>query len=173
MIFHTRFWKHWNFCYVKLHFKGISFSTDNGLNIKMRTCFYRISNHKNFFPKYLNNSLIDFAWTSRTSSRLLEEKAPVNDFGRTVPSAEKYGCKWNVISLLWQLRYHCNPIHNKFSSQSNATVVVVFPNLCQWRRSLCSNLGGVDPEKPYRANLNNTNISVQFFLWTSCGISLQ
>ena len=30
-------------------------------------------------------------------------------------------------------------------------MVVIFPNLCLWRRSLCSNLGGIDPEKLYRA----------------------
>ena len=32
--------------------------------------------------------------------------------------------------------------------------MVIFPNLCYWRRSLCSNLVGIDPEKPYRATLN-------------------
>ena len=37
--------------------------------------------------------------------------------------------------------------------QSFTTVVAVFPNLCLWRRSLCSNLGGIDPEKLYRATL--------------------
>ena len=55
----------------------------------------------------------------------------------------------SVISLLC----HCNPNHNKFSSLSNITVVAIFPNLCLWRRSLCSNLGGIDPEKLYRATL--------------------
>ena len=49
---------------------------------------YRISYYKNFIPKYLDNALTDFA-----SRPLLEEKAPVNDFGRTVPSDEKYCCK--------------------------------------------------------------------------------
>ena len=29
----------------------------------------------------------------------------------------------------------------------------IFPNLCLWRRSLRSNLGGIDPEKLYRATL--------------------
>ena len=58
-----------------------------------------------------------------------------------------------VISLLWQLRCHCNPGHNKFSSLSNTTVVLIFPNLCLWRRSLRSNVGGVDPEKLYRVTL--------------------
>ena len=57
-----------------------------------------------------------------------------------------------VISLLWQLRCHCNPDHNKFSSLSNTTVVAIFPNVCLWRRSLCSNLAGIDPEKLYWGN---------------------
>ena len=59
----------------------------------------------------------------------------------------------SVISLLWQLRSRCNPDHNKFSSLSNTTVVAIFPNLCLWWRSLCSNLGFIDPEKLYRATL--------------------
>ena len=33
-------------------------------------------------------------------------------------------------------------------------IVVIFPNPCCWRRSLCSNLGGIDPEKPSGATLN-------------------
>ena len=59
----------------------------------------------------------------------------------------------SVISLLWQLRCRCNHDHNKFSSLSNTTVVAIFPNLCLLRRSLCSNLGGIYPEKLYRATL--------------------
>ena len=31
------------------------------------------------------------------------------------------------------------------------TVVEIFPNVCLWRRSLCSNLAGIDPEKLYRS----------------------
>ena len=58
-----------------------------------------------------------------------------------------------VISLLWQLRCHCYPDHNQFSSLSNTTVVSIFPNPCLWRRSLRSNLGGIDLEKLYRATL--------------------
>ena len=42
---------------------------------------------------------------------------------------------------------------NKVSSLSNTTVVSVFPNLCLWRRSLRSNMGGIDLEKLYRATL--------------------
>ena len=57
----------------------------------------------------------------------------------------------SVISLLWQLQCHCNPDHNKFSSLSDTTVVAIFPNVCLWRRSLCLNLAGIDPEKLYRA----------------------
>ena len=60
-----------------------------------------------------------------------------------------------VISLLWELRCHCNPDHDKFSSLSNTTVVAIFPNVCLWRRSLCSNLAGIDPEKLYRANFRS------------------
>ena len=47
----------------------------------------------------------------------------------------------------------CIPDHNKFSSLSNVTVVLIFPNLCLWRRSLRSNVAGIDPEKLYRATL--------------------
>ena len=32
--------------------------------------------------------------------------------------------------------------------------MAIFPKLCLWRRSLCSNLGGIDPEKLYRATLS-------------------
>ena len=32
-------------------------------------------------------------------------------------------------------------------------MVAIFPKLCFWQRSLCSNLGGIDPEKLYRATL--------------------
>ena len=31
---------------------------------------------------------------------------------------------------------------------------VIFASLCYWRRSLCSNLRGIDPEKPHRATKN-------------------
>ena len=55
---------------------------------------YRISKDKNFIPKCLDNALTDSVLTSRTSRLLLEEKAPVIDFRRTVPT-EKYCCKYN------------------------------------------------------------------------------
>ena len=31
--------------------------------------------------------------------------------------------------------------------------MAIFLNLCLWQLSLCSNLGGIDPEQLYRANL--------------------
>ena len=94
----------------------------------------------------------------------MEEKAPVNDFRRTVPrytAASKIGN--SVISLLCQLRCRCNPDHNKFSSLSYTTVVAIFPKLCLWRRSLCSNVGGLGPEKLYRATLSQRR--------QNCGVS--
>ena len=87
-------------------------------------------------------------WRKKLPSTILEEQFPVP----CNTAASKIGN--SVISLLWQLRCHCNPDHNKFSSLSNTTVVAIFPNLCLWRRSLCSNLGGIDPEKLYRATLS-------------------
>ena len=34
-------------------------------------------------------------------------------------------------------------------------MVAIFPKLCLWGRSLCSNLGGIGLEKLYRATLNH------------------
>ena len=59
----------------------------------------------------------------------------------------------SIISLLWQLRCHCNPDHNNFSSLSSSTVVATFSKLCLWWRSLYSILGGIGPGKLYRATL--------------------
>ena len=78
---------------------------------------------------------------------IFEEQFPVPRY----TAASKIGN--SVISLLWQLWCRCNPDHNKFSSSSNTTVVAIFPKLCFWRRSLCWNLGGIGPEKLYRATL--------------------
>ena len=36
----------------------------------------------------------------------------------------------------------------------NTTVVAMFPNVCFWRRSLCLNLAGIDPEKLYQATFH-------------------
>ena len=56
-----------------------------------------------------------------------------------------------VILLLWQLRCHCNPDHDKFSSLSNTTVVAIFPNVCLWQRIVYAQTWQVyiDPENQY------------------------
>ena len=64
----------------------------------------------------------------------------------------------SVISLLWQLRCHGNPDHKRFSPLSNTIVGAIFPKLCLWRRSLCSNLGGIGLEKLYRATLKSSEV---------------
>ena len=89
-------------------------------------------------------------WRKKLPWTILEEQFPVPRY----TAASKIGN--SVISLLWQLRCRCNPDHNKFSSLSNTTVVAIFPNLCLWRSSLYSNLGGIDPGKLYRATLTFT-----------------
>ena len=84
----------------------------------------------------------------------MEKNSPVNDFKRKFPSAEKYFISFrcydnsDVIVTL---------IITKFLSLSDTTLVAVCPNLCLWRRSLCSNLGGIDPEKLYRATLTRSS----------------
>ena len=113
---------------MKLHVKSASFLSDNGQTSSFSFFQLLISNDKNFIPKYLDNAPTDSVLTSRTSRRLLEEKAPVNDFRRIVSNG--------VISLLWQLRCHCNPDHDKFSSLPNTTVVAIFPNVGLERRSV-------------------------------------
>ena len=47
-------------------------------------------------------------------------------------------------------RCHCNPNHDKFHLYL-IQLVVIFLNVCLWRHSLRSNLGGIDPEKLYLA----------------------
>ena len=88
-------------------------------------------------------------WRNKLPWMIFEEQFPVPRY----TAAIKIGN--SVISLLWQLRCRCNPDHNKFSSSRNTTVVAIFPKHCLWRRSLCSNLGGIHPEKLYRATLSN------------------
>ena len=80
-------------------------------------------------------------WRKKLPWMILEEQFPVPIY--TVVS--KIGN--SVISLLWQLRCHCNPDHNNFSFLSSTTVMPIFSKLCLWRRSLSSNLGGIGPGK--------------------------
>ena len=86
-------------------------------------------------------------WRKKLPWVIFEEQFPLPRY----TAASKVGN--SVSSLLWQLWCHCNPDHNKFSSSSNTAVVAIFPKLCLWRHSLCSNLGGIGPEKLYRATL--------------------
>ena len=90
-------------------------------------------------------------WRKKLPWMLFEEQFPVPRY----TAASKIGN--SVVLLLWQLRCRCNTDHNKFSSFSNTTVVAIFPKLCFWRRSLCSHLRGIDPEKLYRATLRSLN----------------
>ena len=94
-------------------------------------------------------------WRKKLPWMILEEQFPVP----RNTSVSKIGN--SVISLLWQLRCHCNPDHNKFSSLSNTTVVAIFPKLCLWRRRLSSNLGGIGLEKLYRATLRQRHMKWQ------------
>ena len=129
--------------------------------------FYRISNHKNFIPN-ISTTLLQISlklhehrgrhWRKKLPWKILEEQFSVPRY----TAASKIGN--SVISLLWQLRCRCNPDHNKFSFLSNTTVVAIIPNLCLWRRSLCSNLGGIDPEKLYRATLKAVPSKFNFCL---------
>ena len=88
-------------------------------------------------------------WKRKLPWTILEEQFPVP----RNTAASKIGS--GVISLLWQLQCHCNSDHNKFLSFSDTTVVAILPNLCLWWRSLCSNYGGIDPEKTVSSALNS------------------
>ena len=59
-------------------------------------------------------------WRKKLPWMILEEQFPVPRY----TAVSKIGN--SVISLLWQLRCHCNSDHNKFSSLSNTTVMAIF-----------------------------------------------
>ena len=73
---------------------------------------------------------------------IFEEQFPVPRY----TAASKIGN--SVISLLWQLRYHCNLDHNKFLSLPDTTVVAIFQIFVYGDvvYAQSSNLGGIDPE---------------------------
>ena len=71
--------------------KSASFSTNNGRTSRLSSFYRIIVNHKNFILKYLDNTFKFLLNFTNIEAAILEEKAPLNDFGRTVPSAEKYG----------------------------------------------------------------------------------
>ena len=147
-----------------MYVKSASFSTDQTTNIsiflqtKQQHCpFFTVFLAIKTLSQNISITLLQISlklhehrggyWRKKLPWTILEEQFPVPRY----TAASKIGN--SVISLLWQLRCRCNPDHNKFSSLSNTTVVAGFPNLCLRRRSLCSNLGGIDPEKLYRATL--------------------
>ena len=141
----------WNCMSKALHFLQIMAKQQYG------PFFYCVSNNKNFIPNF-SITLLQISlklhehrrcyWRKKLPWMIFEEQFPVPKY----TAASKRGN--SVISLLWQLRCSCNPDHNKFSSLSNTTVVAIFPKLCLWQRRLCSDLGGIGPEKLYRATLN-------------------
>ena len=151
MIFHIRFEKDWNYYEVKMHVKSFVFLqiTSEHQDRPLFTLFVTINISITLLQIPLKLHWISRGgyWRKRLPWTILEEQFPVP----RNTAASKIGN--GVISLLWQLRCHCNPDHNKFSSLPNRTVVTIFPNLCLWRRCLCSNLGGIDPEKLYLATL--------------------
>ena len=102
-------------------------------------------------------------WREKLPWTILEEQFPVPRYS----AASEIGN--SAISLLWQLWSRCNPRHDNFSSLSNTTVVVIFPKLCLWRRSLSSNVGGIGPEKLYRATLSQLCYS-PFFLFARLSV---
>ena len=61
-------------------------------------------------------------WRKKLPWMIFEEQFPVPRY----TAASKIGN--SVISLLWQLRCHCNP-DCKLSSLSNTTVAAIFPNI--------------------------------------------
>ena len=174
---------------MKLYVKRASLSTDNGQTtiLSIFTVFLTTkTSSQNISITLLQISLKLHEhrgryWRKKLPWTILEEHFPVPRY----TAATKMGN--SVISLLWQLRCRCNPDHNNFSSLSNTTVVAIFPKLCLWRRSLCSNLGSIGPEKLYRATLSlvlrKTRIQNQFplsvfvfidslrncFCFTTCG----
>ena len=137
---------------MKLYVKSASFSTDNSRTPRL-SIFYSISSlSQNISITLLQMSLKlhehrGCYWRKKLLWMILEEQFPLPRY----TAASKIGN--SVISLLWQLWCRCNPDHNKFSSSSHTTVVAIFPKLCLWRCSLCSNLEGIGPEKLYRASL--------------------
>ena len=65
-------------------------------------------------------------WRKKLPWTILEEQFPVP----RSTAGSKIGN--GGMSLLWQLRCHCNLDHDKLSSLSNTTVVAIFLNLCLW-----------------------------------------
>ena len=84
------------------------------LSLTIKTSFENISKTLKYISLKLHENRGGY-WREKLPLTILEEQFPV-------PTG------WG--SLLWPLRCHCNPDHNKFSSLSNTTMVAIFPNLC-------------------------------------------
>ena len=170
MIYHTRFEKDWNYYEVKLHVKSVLFSTDNSQT--PRLSIFTVFLTTKSLSQNISITLLQISlklhehqgcyWREKPLWMIFEEQFPVWRY----TAASKIGK--SVISLLWQLRCRCNPDHNKFSSLFNTTVVSIFSQNLFWRRSLCSNLGGIGPEKLYRATLTNIMEKVCLTLLHPC-----
>ena len=94
--------------------------------------FYRISNHKNFIPKYLDNSLTDFRLNFKNIEAAVEGKSSRERFLKK--SSQYREIRLQVKQAIASFRCHDNSdvIETliKFSSSSNTAVVVIFSNLC-------------------------------------------
>ena len=119
MIFHSRFWKHWNYCEVKLYFKALRFLqiTAEHEGCPFYTVFLTLKTlSQNIAITLLQISLklhkhIEAAnrW-KKLPWMILEEQFPVprNTAANKIVNG--------FISLLWQLWCHGNPDNDKFSS---------------------------------------------------------
>ena len=65
--------------------------------------------------KYLENSLVNFAQTSRTSRQLLDEKARENDFGINLPVPRNTAASNMVMTSFWR--------YNNFDV--NVTLIII------------------------------------------------
>ena len=98
-------------------------------------------------------------WRKKLLWMILEEQFPVP----RNTSVSKIGN--SVISLLWQLRCHCNPDHNKFSS-SSTTVMAIFTHYMN------VGFGKQTFTEFWHVSLEQNNRHGFMFLWRCCSKSL-
>ena len=122
--------------------KALRFLQITAKNLRF-SCSYRISNNKNFIPKYLDNALkVLLKLHKHRGDRIGERK-----FLWTILWGSRAGnhC-WSKIGN-WRGKSFCcydnfdviaTPMMTNF--HLNTTMVAIFPNVCLWRRSLCSDL---------------------------------
>ena len=91
---------------------------------------------------------MDFALTSRTSTRLLEERKKSSQCREI-----RLHVKYDVISMPRQLRCHYNPDQNEFSSLSNTDVVIIFKIFVNDEVAYAQTWEVLTMKKPYRATL--------------------